>query len=186
MNPPLTSTAPLTTLALQKGIHHWKELITYIHQLPYGRNSKREDLSIVLVEEKGSCSSKHALLKSIALENKFSGVLLLLAIYQMNATNTPKIAHVLKQYALDNIPEAHCYLSLDEERVDITFPNSSFNTIKKAILFEREISPAFVFHDKVKFHKDYLKDWLTREKLPYSLEQLWEIREACIHNLMLP
>jgi hypothetical protein len=49
------------TLQLKNlGINNWNELTKYIQNLPYGRNANRKDLSLILTEQKGTCSSKHA------------------------------------------------------------------------------------------------------------------------------
>ena len=42
----------------------FEELIVKVKNLPYGRNANRYDFSLVLSENKGTCSSKHAFLKS--------------------------------------------------------------------------------------------------------------------------
>ncbi len=62
----LNSKDKLTLLIKGKNIFTWNELTHFIRHLPYGRNSNRTDLSLVIKEQKGTCSSKHALLKEIA------------------------------------------------------------------------------------------------------------------------
>jgi hypothetical protein len=62
----LTSKDKLSELAKRNGIKTWNELTKFIKNLPYGRNKNRTDFGLVLSEQKGTCSSKHALLKSIA------------------------------------------------------------------------------------------------------------------------
>lgn len=179
----LLSDQTLTRLAKQFGIHSWEELIDHVRSLTYGRNANREDFSLVLKEEKGSCSSKHALLKSIALENDFSNVKLLLGIYRINGRNTRGISTVLDKYKLSFIPEAHCYLSVDGQKLDCTFPNSSFETIQNDLLEEVEIQPEQVVQFKIDYHQNFLKQWITNNTIPYSFEEIWKIREACIHQL---
>ena len=66
MNYTLTSKDKLTQLAKNKGINTWNELTTYVKSLPYGRNNNRFEFGLVFSEGKGTCSSKHALLKKIA------------------------------------------------------------------------------------------------------------------------
>ena len=48
----------------------FKELIDKIKNLPYGRNANRYDFTLVLSENKGTCSSKHAFLKDFADKNE--------------------------------------------------------------------------------------------------------------------
>ena len=67
---PLKALDPLTKLAKSKGAYTWNCLLDYIKNLPYGRNSNRTDFSLVFTEHKGTCSSKHALLKQLADTNK--------------------------------------------------------------------------------------------------------------------
>ena len=33
------------------------------------------------------------------------------------------------------------------------------------------------------FHKNFLKKWISDENIPYSLEEIWQIREQCIKDL---
>ena len=46
------SSTPNSTLAKELGLFDWNLLIQHIKQLPYGRNSNREDLSLVLTQKK--------------------------------------------------------------------------------------------------------------------------------------
>src|SRR5215813_13450772 len=84
----------------------------YLYQLPYGRNTNRADYRLVLVENRGTCSTKHALLAELAREQGLP-VVLTLGIYEMHERNTPGVGVVLDRYGLLYIPEAHCYLRYD-------------------------------------------------------------------------
>jgi hypothetical protein len=106
----LTSTKQLTVLTKSLHLNTWEDLIQHIKYLPYGRNTNSEYFSLVLKEHQGSCSSKHALLKSIALENNFNNIKLILGVFKMNSKNTPKISSILEKHNIEFIPEGHCYL----------------------------------------------------------------------------
>jgi hypothetical protein len=54
----------------------------YACELPHGRNSNREDPLIVLREKQGTCSTKHALLRRLAIEQGWN-LSLVLGIYKM-------------------------------------------------------------------------------------------------------
>jgi extradiol dioxygenase family protein len=103
-----SSTDNLTTLVTEKGIKNWSELIDFTQKLPYGRNENREDLSLVIKENKGTCSSKHSFLKKVADLNNIGNVKLILGMYRMDNLNTPKIGDTILKNGLDYIPEAHC------------------------------------------------------------------------------
>jgi hypothetical protein len=182
-NYPLSSKDQLTKLAKSYGIKSWIELTTFVKNLPYGRNKNRTDIGLVLSERKGSCSSKHALLKKIADLNNIPNIKLVLGIYKMNQSNTPKIGTALEQYTIDYIPEAHCYLSIDNKRLDFTSNKSGFENIQKDILQEIEIEPEQVSVFKVEFHQAYIKNWLLENGSEYDFNQIWVIREKCIENL---
>jgi hypothetical protein len=179
----LSTTKQLSSLAITKGIDTWGQLVEYVRLLPYGRNSNRNDFSLVLKEEKGSCSSKHALLKLIANENNIPDVKLILAIYKMNKSNTPGIGLDLESYGLAYIPEAHCYLKLGDSREDYTTSSSTFDHLKNDILLEKEIDPLQVIEYKIDFHKKFITKWVNQESTSLSFEHVWLIREKCIKNL---
>ena len=178
-----TSQGKYTQKLVDYGIQDFQSLLFFVRSLPYGRNANRKDLYLVISESKGTCSSKHAFLKAVAEENNFDDIKLILAIYKMTESNTPKIGNVLSENGLDYIPEAHCYLKHKNERVDITSVTSNFSKIEDSILEEIEIEPHQVSEFKVKYHKNYLKNWLAETALDITFEALWGIREKCIENI---
>ncbi|WP_445452008.1 VOC family protein [Flavobacterium sp. 25HG05S-40] len=178
-----TSKDDLTILLKDKDIHNWSDLIEFTRNLPYGRNSNRYDFSLVIKENKGTCSSKHAFLKKVADLNDFKHVKLIVGLYRMTHTNTPKIGKTIINEGLEYIPEAHCYLKLGHQRIDITSTHSDINTLSDAILLEIEIEPEQVADFKVDFHKNYLRNWIRENQIPMSFETVWEIREQCIKEL---
>lgn len=179
----LKSKDDLTELAKSNGLKSWNELAKFIKNLPYGRNKNRTDLGLVLSERKGTCSSKHALLKAIADLNEIPNIKLILGIYKMNHVNTPKIGTELLDNSIPFIPEAHCYLKVGHTRVDLTSNESAFAKIEKDIMQEIEIEPEQVSAFKVTYHKAFLKTWIINNNFEFSFSQLWEIRERCIENL---
>jgi hypothetical protein len=48
---------------------NFESLLEKVKVIPYGRNLNRHDFSLVLSENKGTCSSKHAFLKDFADKN---------------------------------------------------------------------------------------------------------------------
>jgi hypothetical protein len=173
----------LTTLVKDKGIQNWSELIDYTQKLPYGRNQNREDFSLVIKESKGTCSSKHSFLKKIADLNNFDNVKLILGMYRMNHLNTPKIGDTLLKSGLEYIPEAHCYLKLNNQRIDITNPFSDIDNLVCNIIEEIEIEPEQVNTFKVDYHKKFIHNWIKENEIIMNFEEIWQIRERCIKKL---
>lgn len=175
----LCSSDNLTQQIHNLGINSWDDLLIYVKNIPYGRNANREDLSLILKENKGTCSSKHAFLKEIAKLNKIPNVKLIIGIYKMNEINT-KIGTILSDNSIDFIPEAHCYLKIDENRIDCTTPKSDFGKIEKDIVEEIEIEPFQVGKFKIDYHQNFIKKWLLNSNSTTNFEKLWAIREQCI------
>ena len=180
---PLHPAGPLSQALLGKNIANFKAAADFICQLPYGRNSNREEALLLLSENCGTCSSKHAFLKQLAIEQNLDAVELILCLYLMNASNTPGIGNHLDKHQLRAIPEAHCYLRVGGQRYDFTRPGASVEPIEEAILEETPILPHQVGDFKPKYHREFMERWRVREGIPYSLEELWSIRESCIQSL---
>jgi hypothetical protein len=162
------------------GCGTYRSAARHLHELPYGRNSDRADFRLVLPEGRGTCSTKHALLAAVALEQRLP-VSLTIGIYDMAEANTPGVGRVLSAHGLESIPEAHCYLTYARRRVDIT--RSGVSPQASIASFHREwtIEPEQIGAHKVALHHQYLREWLSaRRDLSISFEELWRIREACI------
>lgn len=176
---------PLSKLVLAKGVATLETALAYLRSLPYGRTSNRIDLSLVMMEQRGSCSSKHAFLKQLAIENDWSQVKLFIGMYAMNEQNTPGIGTVLTEHQITAIPEAHCYVKINGTVIDITSPTSSFDRIKDSLLEEIEIEPSQVADFKVKYHQKFMKNWLQTSGIKIPFDKIWELREQCIKNLSI-
>lgn len=156
-----------------------------VNAMPYGRNSDRGNYNLLGIEKRGTCSSKHAFLKSKAEEMGLDEVELILCIFKMNVLNTPTLSKILKGHNLAYIPEAHCFLRIDSDNYDLTFPGSNSLKIEKDILISQHIEPHQIGNYKEKWHRGYLEYWLRFQKMNMSLEELWEIRENCIQQLSI-
>jgi len=156
----------------------------FLKELPYGRNTNKNDLGTVFAEGKGTCSTKHAILKELADENFYEGITLMLGIFRMNGTNTPPVAETLKTNGLEYVPEAHVYLRYQNQVLDFTHSGASPDFISD-LLIETEIMPGEIGQAKIDLHKKYLARWLaeTKELDRFTPEDLWEIREQCIADL---
>ncbi|HEX5624619.1 MAG TPA: hypothetical protein VFX48_01275 [Saprospiraceae bacterium] len=178
------STNPVSVAFKQLHLSNFEDAASFIQQLPYRRNQDPGNPLAVLVEQCGTCSSKHALLKRLADENGFSNMQLVLGIYKMNEWNTPSIGEILKRAGLEYIPEAHCYLRYDDRILDFTAAHWDPGCFIHELLEEMPVSPEQIPAGKVRLHKNYLSQWLKDQpEIPHTLEDLWAIRESCIEAL---
>jgi len=174
----LRDTAIGMMLKMQKAFN-FNDALKYVNELPYGRN-KNSEITCILVEKQGTCSTKHAFLAFLAHENNLP-IKLMLGYYKMNQANTPKIGSTLENYGLPFVLEAHCYLKYYDTILDVTFPGSIKNKLDFDIIDEQEISPHELYK-KPENHKQKLKEWI-RGNPNYPLQdidKLWQARENCI------
>ena len=164
----------------------FRSAAAYVQQLPYGRNANPADMLAVLREGRGTCSTKHALLRRLALELDIE-IALVVGIYEMTEQNTPGIGKVLARYGLGSLPEAHCYLRSGPTRIDVTRRTSYSVESVYEFLYEEEIAPDQTGAYKKDLHRRFLLKWMERSGLSktHTLEELWGIRELCIGALEL-
>ena len=180
----ITSSQLVSSAFKKEGIFDFIQATNYIQNLPYKRNTNKEEVLCVLSDFGGTCSTKHAILKILADENNHPEIVLKLGIFRMNANNTPKIKEVLKKYSILEMPEAHNYLSLNELRFDYTRTNSKPKNFEDDLLEEITILPDQITDFKVQYHRNFIEKYLKQNpKIPYNLEEFWQIREECIAAL---
>ena len=181
----LKSVGPLSTEILACGITDFRAAGRYLQGLPYGRTVDRADFRAVLREGKGTCSTKHALLAAIAHEQDLP-VVLTLGIYDMHERNTPGVGVVLARYNLASLPEAHCYLTYEGQRIDVTRFGAEPTEPIAQFLYEEAIVPEQIGDFKVTLHRQFMQTWVTHHMESVkgrSFEEVWRIREECIAAL---
>lgn len=164
-----------------KRITSLKNLLDWLRDLPYGRNSDRSDFTLVPKENKGTCSTKHALVRAVAIENNWPDVDLYIGFFFMDANLYPQLKSVLETGGLEGLPEAHTFLVIDGNSMDITTKNSPI--AEEMIVDEMDIEPEGIGDLKESIHKGFMADWAEEEKINLPLDQLWATREACIKEL---
>lgn len=178
---PLAPNGEISQAFIALNLDTFQKAVQHVHQLPYRRNSER-NYRRVLPEKCGVCSTKNALITKLAQEQNID-MQLMLAILNMTPTNMPKLANILTQHQLPYLPEAHNYLFYQNQRPDITFPDQLRRLSPRAVHLEHAIDPDDIGDYKIQFHEKYLRKWLQEENLPYTLEEMLKIREACIEAL---
>lgn len=166
------------------GIGDFHSACEYVQRLPYRRISDKTDFSLVLTEKQGTCSSKHAVLAYVALEQHHPEVEIIAGIFLMGP-ETHKVLHdFFKGKPYSALPECHCYLRFNGERYDFTSVNSSMERIAPKIVREQRMDPHQAIEWKENIHKHYMESWLKRNlQLELTFEELWADRERCISLL---
>jgi len=179
----LSGDGPIARLFREVGVDDFAGAARYVLNLPYGRITERSRYWLVLTEGRGTCTTKHALLAELALEQSIDADLIL-GIYEMSERNTPGIGHVLRRYGLEYIPEAHCYLRCNGHRVDVTGVPPGAEPIAR-FLHEEPITVEQIGEYKNRVHKTFLAEWkaATKGLDGFSVDDIWRIREECIAAL---
>jgi hypothetical protein len=144
------------------GIDQFLDACDYVHQLPYGYNSDRDDLMILFKEKMGSCTTKHAVIATLAAEleleiNKSIG------IYPMTEALVTGTQKILNKYDLPYIPMIHCFLEYGDHRVDLTEGNHNGKNQPIDTLFYTEtVDPNISAKDEYMLYRKALKDRILR------------------------
>jgi hypothetical protein len=165
-----------------RNIDDYRAAARFVHQLPYGRNADRANFRLVIPELRGTCSTKHALLAALAIEQRLA-IRLTLGIYEMSERNTPGIGAVLQKHGLASVPEAHCYLIYNGTPIDVTRAAVSPTEPIAHFLHEETIAPEQIGEYKIAMHRAWMRAWVARQMPHRNWEEIWRIREECIAAL---
>lgn len=182
MNFTIENKGEISAKFLSLDIKDFTGACTYVAHLPYRRNAVKSDLACIFQDSGGTCSTKHAVLRKLALENNHPEVQLMLAIFKMNAEYAPKICRTLDKFGLKYIPEAHNYLKIGQDYLDFTLPASRYEDFKDLIVEEQPMEYDEIATEKVSIHQNFLKNWIA-DFPQYDLGAIWKIREQCIVDL---
>jgi hypothetical protein len=177
----LSETGDLSQHARSMGFTRFLELAEFVRKLPYGRTRNPVSIFAVLEQQRGTCSSKHALLAAFALEAGRSDVELMLGIFEMHERNTPGVGTILARHDLVCVPEAHCYLRDHNQRLDFTGVEVGTESPFDCLLTEEIVDPATVLSYKPQMHRAFILEWSRERGLDPAL--VWRAREECIEEL---
>jgi hypothetical protein len=184
MNFKITSKQIISKYFTDQNIFDFYQASKFVRNLPYKRNINKNFKACVFEDSGGTCSTKHALLKELAIENNQEELKLMLGIFNMNSQNTAKISKILEKYNLTEIPEAHNYLKVGENYLDFTRKNSKPEDFLQNLVQEIQILPNQILEFKADYHKKYLKHYLEQHaEISLTLTEFWQIREECIVEL---
>ena len=172
----ITANQAISQEFLKRGMLNFHTAIDFVRSLPYQRISDRSRLELVLEEQRGTCSAKHAVLAQLAKENGQTDIQLVLGMYKMNGQNTGGVGRVLNAYGFDYIPEAHTYLSYRQQRFDFTTAQGTNPNVFENLLEEKIISPEQTALFKIQYHQQFLQQWIKTQQLVCDLTFVWEVR----------
>lgn len=145
---------------LKIGTFH--EACRYVHELPYGYNSDRDDLMILFKEKMGTCTTKHAVIGTLAHEldipiHKHVG------IYAMSEAIVTGTDELRARFELPYIPMLHCFLVYDTFRVDLTEGNrNGKNRSIAEFLYTERVDPNISGKDEYLLYRRALNEAILK------------------------
>jgi hypothetical protein len=176
----ITEAGPVSKEFLGLGIRSFHDACRYVHELPYGYNSDRDDLMILFKEKMGTCTTKHAVIATLA-----AGLSLPITrgvgIYPMTEAIVTGTDKILAEYSLPYVPMIHCFLEYENYRVDLTEGNrNGKNRPVDDFLYTDRVEAAISAKDEYMIYRNALSDViLKREELKgIDIRRLLHAREA--------
>jgi hypothetical protein len=118
----ISPAGPFAETFLGMGVGRFHEACRWVHRLPYGYNSNKDDPMILFKEKMGSCTTKHAVIGKLAIELGLP-VTKTIGIYAMTEVLVTGTQAVLEAYRLPYVPMIHCFLTAGAVRVYLTEGN---------------------------------------------------------------
>jgi hypothetical protein len=163
-NPAIRKKGIISEKFITLGIKNFWEACKYVHEVPYGYNSTPDDVMILFKEGYGSCTTKHAVIATLAEELDIA-VHKMIGIYAMSEDIVTGTNLILEKYHLPYLPMIHCFLVYDTFHVDLTEGNNNGkNRSIENFLFAEKVIPNFSEKDEYLLYKTALKNSILLRK----------------------
>jgi hypothetical protein len=158
----VTENGPIAETFLSLGVRSFLEACRYVHGLPYGYNSDRDDLMILFKEKMGTCTTKHAVIGTLARELGLP-IYKNLGIYAMTEELVTGTHKLLVEFGLPYIPMLHCFLGYEGFRVDLTEGNrNGKNRPIDDFLYTDRVDAAISAKDEYRIYRKALSEVILK------------------------
>jgi hypothetical protein len=160
-------------------IRSFQEACRHAHELPYGYNSDRDDLMILFKEKMGTCTTKHAVIATLAQELQLP-VQKNIGIYAMTEDLVTGTCAILAEFGLPYIPMLHCFLGYGKFRVDLTEGNhNGKNRSIEVFLHVEQVAPSISAKDEYLLYRKALSETIMKrpELNEIDLKRILRARE---------
>ncbi len=167
---------------LSLGIKNFKDACLHVHNIEYGYNSNYDDKWILFKENKGTCTTKHAVIAGLAKE---LGIPLYknVGIYKFTERITNGTNQILEKYKIPYVPMIHCFLKYKDFRFDLTEGNKNGKktTIEEFIHVE-QVEPFISTKNEYLLFKRVLKNKILPSKEMQGIKEktILKAREEAI------
>jgi hypothetical protein len=182
---PISNTGQISETFLNFQIKTFTTACRFVHELPYGYNSDRDDIMILFREQMGSCTTKHAVIATLADELNLP-VAKHIGIYAMTEKIVTGTAQIIEKFNLPYLPMVHCFLAYKDYTVDLTEDNQNGkNRPIDEFLFTENVIPNISAKDEYLKYRTALKNRiLIREEFKgIDIKQVLQAREKGLELL---
>jgi hypothetical protein len=159
---------------LELGIKSFKEACEYISNVEYGYNTNYDDDMILFKENKGTCTTKHAVIAALAEELNIP-LFKYVGIYKFTEEISTGANELLKKYHIPYVPMIHCFLVYDQYRFDLTEGNNNGKkTTIEDFIHKEKVEPFISRKDEYLILKRVLKEIIL------SSEEMKGIKEKTL------
>ena len=163
-NAEIKSAGEISSKFLELGVRTFKEACDYVHNIEYGYNTNYDDKFIFFKENKGTCTSKHAVIAGLAKELNIP-LYKHVGIYKLNEEISTGTNDILKKYNLPYVPMIHCFLVYQDYRFDLTEGNcNGKNTTIEDFIHEEKVDPFISRKDEYLLFRKVLKEKILPSK----------------------
>jgi hypothetical protein len=183
-NPMIKTKGPVSAKFIDLSIQFFWDACQYVQSIPYGYNSSRDDIFIIFKEGIGSCTTKHAVIATLAEELDIT-VYKTIGIYEMNEDLVTGTQIILEKYQLPYIPMIHCFLEYNSYNVDLTEPNNNGkNHAIDEFLFVERVTPNISEKNEYRLYRKILNDHVLLRKEMRKISLL-DVLHARIEGIRL-
>jgi len=182
---PISNVGIISAKFLSLGINKFIDACRYVHDLPYDHNSNRDDLMILFKENKGTCTTKHAVIATVAAELNLL-IVKNVGIYAMTEDIVTGTKEILAKYKLPYVPMVHCFLVYGEYRVDLSEGNDNGkNRPIEDFLYTQQVEPNISAKYEYLLYRKALKDHILTQKemRGVDIKQILHAREDGLKRL---
>ena len=188
----ITDAGPVSKAFLDLSIMNLQQACRYVPELPYGYNSNSDDLMTLFKEKMGTCTTKHAVIATLAQESALP-IRKNVGIYAMTEDLVTGTDKLLAEFDLPYIPMLHCFLVYETFRVDLTEGNrNGKNRSVEEFLYVEHVEPNISSKNEYLLYRRALQEVILKrpELQGVDLKRILHAREAGLKllkaNLLSP
>ena len=181
----IKSSGKISKKFIELGIKSFKKACDYVHNMEYGYNTNYDDEMILFKENKGTCTTKHAVIAGLAEELNIP-LYKHVGIYKFTEEISNGANVILTKYSIPYVPMVHCFLVYDQYRFDLTEGNNNGKkTSIEEFIHTEKVNPFISRKDEYFLFRKVLKEKIlpTEEMEGIDEKTLLRARGECINLL---